>query len=247
MPTLLDTHAWIWWVAEDRRLSLEAHESEISVPCVSQQKIRVDLRGIVVYKSPVLTDPRRNGVVVWRPPAAGWNHTNVWAPISLDEGRGLVYLPVSTPSNDYYGGRRLGGGERARGLQPQQDLPGMHALALAHGDGDDALGCRRRQDHAVIFQGAQRLRRCPGTPGQQQREQRARRPTCRHPVAVTHRVLPDPALRVRWPARRWCGRASHRHRYRRPGTSAARSARQPRGRASARPATRPAAADRAAD
>ena len=33
-----------------RRLSLEAHESEITVPCVSQQKIRVDLRGVVVYK-----------------------------------------------------------------------------------------------------------------------------------------------------------------------------------------------------
>src|SRR6202166_3160591 len=29
-----------------RRLSLEAHESEIGVPCVSQQKIRVDLRAI---------------------------------------------------------------------------------------------------------------------------------------------------------------------------------------------------------
>jgi quinoprotein glucose dehydrogenase len=35
-------------------------------------------------------------------------HTNVWAPMSLDEGRGLVYLPVGTPSNDYYGGRRPG-------------------------------------------------------------------------------------------------------------------------------------------
>ena len=33
-----------------RRLSLEAHESEITVPCVSQQKIRLDLRGVVVYK-----------------------------------------------------------------------------------------------------------------------------------------------------------------------------------------------------
>src|SRR3989449_11041158 len=37
-------------VTKVRTLSLEAHESEISVPCVSQQKIRVDLRGIVVYK-----------------------------------------------------------------------------------------------------------------------------------------------------------------------------------------------------
>ena len=33
-----------------RTLSLEAHESEITVPCVSQQKIRIDLRGVVVYK-----------------------------------------------------------------------------------------------------------------------------------------------------------------------------------------------------
>jgi quinoprotein glucose dehydrogenase len=35
-------------------------------------------------------------------------HTNVWAPMSLDETRGLLYMPVSTPSNDYYGGRRPG-------------------------------------------------------------------------------------------------------------------------------------------
>ncbi|MBP7776169.1 MAG: pyrroloquinoline quinone-dependent dehydrogenase [Acidobacteria bacterium] len=35
-------------------------------------------------------------------------HTNVWAPMTLDAARGLLYLPVSTPSNDYYGGRRKG-------------------------------------------------------------------------------------------------------------------------------------------
>jgi quinoprotein glucose dehydrogenase len=35
-------------------------------------------------------------------------HTNVWAPMTLDEPRGLLYLPVSTPSNDYFGGRRPG-------------------------------------------------------------------------------------------------------------------------------------------
>jgi quinoprotein glucose dehydrogenase len=35
-------------------------------------------------------------------------HTNVWAPMSLDEARGLLYLPVSTPSNDFYGGDRPG-------------------------------------------------------------------------------------------------------------------------------------------
>jgi flotillin len=33
-----------------RALSLMAHESEVQVPCVSQQKIRLDLRGVIVYK-----------------------------------------------------------------------------------------------------------------------------------------------------------------------------------------------------
>ncbi|WP_375434946.1 pyrroloquinoline quinone-dependent dehydrogenase [uncultured Hymenobacter sp.] len=35
---------------------------------------------------------------------------NVWAPISVDEDLGYVYLPCSTPSNDNYGGQRLGAG-----------------------------------------------------------------------------------------------------------------------------------------
>ncbi len=35
-------------------------------------------------------------------------HTNVWAPMSLDEKRGLLFLPVSTPTNDWYGGDRKG-------------------------------------------------------------------------------------------------------------------------------------------
>jgi quinoprotein glucose dehydrogenase len=35
-------------------------------------------------------------------------HTNVWAPMSLDEARGLLFLPLSTPTNDFYGARRPG-------------------------------------------------------------------------------------------------------------------------------------------
>ncbi|MBR1148077.1 PQQ-binding-like beta-propeller repeat protein [Bradyrhizobium sp. AUGA SZCCT0431] len=37
-------------------------------------------------------------------------NANVWAPMSADEELGYVYLPVSTPTNDYYGGHRLGDG-----------------------------------------------------------------------------------------------------------------------------------------
>ena len=37
-------------------------------------------------------------------------NANVWAPMSADEELGYVYLPVSTPTNDYYGGDRPGAG-----------------------------------------------------------------------------------------------------------------------------------------
>jgi quinoprotein glucose dehydrogenase len=40
-----------------------------------------------------------------------WNftgHANVWGPMTLDESRGLLFVPTSTPGGDYWGGRRLG-------------------------------------------------------------------------------------------------------------------------------------------
>src|SRR5262245_13978724 len=40
----------------------------------------------------------------WR----GNGHGNVWAPMALDQKRGLLYLPTSTPTSDYYGGGRPG-------------------------------------------------------------------------------------------------------------------------------------------
>ncbi len=42
---------------------------------------------------------------------ASWKyagHANVWAPMTLDEARGLLYIPTSTPSGDYWGGWRPG-------------------------------------------------------------------------------------------------------------------------------------------
>ena len=40
--------------------------------------------------------------------AAFTGHTNVWAPMTLDAEHGLLFLPVSTPSNDFYGAARQG-------------------------------------------------------------------------------------------------------------------------------------------
>ncbi len=51
------------------------------------------------------------GVETWE--KESWKeagNANVWAPMSADEELGYVYLPVSTPTNDYYGGDRPGDG-----------------------------------------------------------------------------------------------------------------------------------------
>ena len=52
------------------------------------------------------TDP---GAETWENGSWRQNgHANVWAPMALDEKRGLLYLPTSTPTSDYYGGQRPG-------------------------------------------------------------------------------------------------------------------------------------------
>jgi quinoprotein glucose dehydrogenase len=63
-------------------------------------------------------------------------HTNVWAPFTLDERRGLVYLPVSTPSNDFYGGNRPGNnlfGETLVCLDANTGLRKWHFQIVHHG------------------------------------------------------------------------------------------------------------------
>ena len=41
---------------------------------------------------------------------------NVWAPMSVDEARGLVFLPVSSTSPDFFGGLRVGNGAYANSI-----------------------------------------------------------------------------------------------------------------------------------
>lgn len=53
--------------------------------------------------------PKDPGAETWE--NESWRtsgHGNVWAPMALDEARGLLYVPTSTPSSDYYGGQRRG-------------------------------------------------------------------------------------------------------------------------------------------
>lgn len=113
------------------RISEPKHTTQSSPPVVykdlvivgSQVPDRVQLPDPVGY---VQAFNARTGKRVWTfsvipqsskdPGAETWEneswrtsgHGNVWAPMALDEARGLLYLPTSTPSSDYYGGQRPG-------------------------------------------------------------------------------------------------------------------------------------------
>ncbi|MEO8479014.1 MAG: PQQ-binding-like beta-propeller repeat protein [Gemmatimonadota bacterium] len=55
---------------------------------------------------PAEGDPARRG---WTDASArSTGQMNTWAPMSIDTLRGLIYLPTSSPSNDFYGGTRPG-------------------------------------------------------------------------------------------------------------------------------------------
>jgi quinoprotein glucose dehydrogenase len=49
----------------------------------------------------------------------GWRdtgHANVWAPMSIDEERGLVFMPTSSPSPDFFAGHRPGNNAHANSV-----------------------------------------------------------------------------------------------------------------------------------
>ena len=63
-------------------------------------------------------------------------HANVWGLMSLDEDRGLLYVPTSTPRSDYWGGRRLGANLFAESLVCLDARTGereWHFQAVHHG------------------------------------------------------------------------------------------------------------------
>ena len=62
-----------------------------------------------VWRFQTVPAPGTPGSETWGDSSARTTgHTNVWAPFTVDSARGLLYLPVGTPSNDWYGGTRPG-------------------------------------------------------------------------------------------------------------------------------------------
>jgi quinoprotein glucose dehydrogenase len=71
-------------------------------------------------------------------------NTNVWSMMSCDEELGWVYLPLSTPTNDWYGGHRPGDGLFAESLVALDAKTGerkWHFQAVHHGVWDYDFPC----------------------------------------------------------------------------------------------------------
>jgi quinoprotein glucose dehydrogenase len=85
---------------------------------------------------PVPRDPRDPATASW---GEGWKtagEANVWAPMSADSARGLVFLPTSSPSPDFYGGLRPGNNAHANSVVALEGATGAlrWAYQLVHHD-----------------------------------------------------------------------------------------------------------------
>src|SRR5262249_47088151 len=66
-------------------------------------------RGKLIWAFNTTPKPREPGGDTWLNNSGAINgNTGVWTQIPVDEELGLVYLPVESPSSDYYGGKRPG-------------------------------------------------------------------------------------------------------------------------------------------
>ena len=115
----------------------------------NKESPRGDVRGFDVRTGEQLwtfhTIPRENefGVETWGADPvddrASWEYsgnTNMWAHPTGDEELGIAYLPLSTPTNDYYGGHRPGDNLFAESLVAVDVETGerlWHFQAIHHG------------------------------------------------------------------------------------------------------------------
>lgn len=83
--------------------------------------------GISVYRSKVLTDPKRNEVQVWSAPEEGWNQTHIWAPeLHFVNGRWYIYYAAGRAGPPSPAQRRPSvGGKRPAGRVPLAG-PALH-------------------------------------------------------------------------------------------------------------------------
>ena len=93
--------------------------------------------GELAWSFNLIPQPGEPGNETWED--GSWDytgHTNAWAPMVVDEERGLLYAGIGTPSNDYYGGHRLGDNLYAESLVALDARTGelaWHFQTVRHG------------------------------------------------------------------------------------------------------------------
>ena len=89
--------------------------------------------------------PGEFGIDTWENDSWSFTgNTGVWGQITVDEERGVVYLPVETPTGDYYGGHRPGSGlfgETLVGLDLKTGKRIWHYQFIHHGIWDWDIPC----------------------------------------------------------------------------------------------------------
>ncbi|MBN9588279.1 MAG: pyrroloquinoline quinone-dependent dehydrogenase [Alphaproteobacteria bacterium] len=115
-------------IAPDGTPSRKGNVHTTSAPVVSHGVVVVgssvddnqrvgELRGIVHAFDAVTGAPRWSfDPLAGEPATFHGGAANVWAPMSVDEARGLVFLPVSSTSPDFWGGMRQGAGGYANSV-----------------------------------------------------------------------------------------------------------------------------------
>jgi quinoprotein glucose dehydrogenase len=79
---------------------------------------------------PIPRDPADPAAATWGDGFRSTGAANVWAPMSIDEARGLVFLPTSSPSPDFYGGLRPGDNRNADSVVALRIADGTVAWAF---------------------------------------------------------------------------------------------------------------------
>lgn len=57
---------------------------------------------------PIPRDPNDPAMATWKKGTQGFGQANIWSSMAVDQQLGLVYLPTTSPSSDFYGANRPG-------------------------------------------------------------------------------------------------------------------------------------------
>ena len=124
--------------------------------------------GRLVWRFDTIPRPGEFGNETWENGSWSTNGNGVWNQPTVDEELGLEYLPVETPTSDYYGGHRPGNNLFAESIVAVEIKTGKrrwhyqlvhHPLELRHARPADHRRRRRRREAAEGGRAAGRSRR----------------------------------------------------------------------------------------